>query len=268
SLTAINFVTVTQFLERPLFGWTLLPEQSAFWATALFAGLMFFIILLFFWKKQQPFKIIIFLFLWIAIFYLPNFLTQSFTKSGIPMESRYYAISAVGLAGLLAFGFSFIKTRYLNQIILGFLIFNIYVVNQSLIKDSTFRSINVYNKIWDKIDRDVPKDEKNSIFMYTGADYSLRTRLLDWQDSIPFAIKRGITKKEDYPIVTNDKNLIAKLICERNILRHSPFGDLMQKEPIPLSHVHAWELKNGELVDRSEEERRGITAKCLVDQKR
>lgn len=89
--------------------------------------------------------------------------------------------------------------------------------------------------------------------------------MLDWKDTIPFAVKRGIIKKEEFPIMTSDKQLIARLICERDVSRHSPFGDIIQKEQIPLSHVHAWELKNGELENRSEQERDGIKklAKCL-----
>lgn len=77
----------------------------------------------------------------------------------------------------------------------------------------------------------------------------------------------GIIKKEEFPIMTHDKNLIARFICEKNAPRHSPFGDLIQKEPIPLSHVHAWELKNeqGELENRSDQEREEIKriASCL-----
>jgi len=64
----------------------------------------------------------------------------------------------------------------------------------------------------------------------------------------------------------SNADLIARLICEKNISRHSPFyEDIIQKEPIPISHIHAWELKNGELEDRSNQEREGIKklAKCL-----
>lgn len=132
-------------------------------------------------------------------------------------------------------------------------------------KYSASRSIQIHNKIWDKIDQDVPRGEIGSVFMYSGTNFSRRTSLLDWKDTIPFAVKRGIVKKEEFPIMTNDKRLIARLICERDVSRHSPFGDIIQKEQIPLSHVHAWELKNGELENRSEQERDGIKkiAKCL-----
>ena len=183
------------------------------------------------------------------------------------VESRYYAISAVGVVGLLAYGFSFIKSRYINGIIFLFLIFNVYVTNKILLQYSTFRSIPVFNKIWDKINQDVPEGEIGSVFMYSGENYLHREYLLDYQDTMPFAVKRGLIKKEEFPIMTNDKNLIARLICEQNVPRHSPVGELIQKEPILLSHVHAWELKkNGELENRSEQEREGIKkiAKCLL----
>ena len=66
--------------------------------------------------------------------------------------------------------------------------------------------------------------------------------------------------------MSSDKNLIARLICEKNVVRHSPFGDLLQKEPIPISHIYAWELKrNGDLENRSDQERDNIKriAICL-----
>ena len=134
-----------------------------------------------------------------------------------------------------------------------------------MLKYSTFRSIQAFNKIWDKIDQDVPKGEISSVFMYSGENYLHREYLLDYMDTIPFAIKRGILKKEEFPIMTSDKQLIARLICEKNVSRHSPFGDIIQKEQIPLSHVHAWELKNGELENRSDQERDGVKriASCL-----
>lgn len=266
NLSLLNFSNLVQILEYPLFGWTLLPKEIIFWATvaSLFTIPLFTI--LFLWKKNEIYKIISFLYLWIFLFYLPNFLTQYFARSGTSPESRYYAISAVGVVGLLAYGFSFIKSKYINWILILFLVFNMYVTNTVLLRYSTFRSIQKFNKIWDKIDQDVPKGEIGSVFIFSGENYLHREYLLDYQDTIPFALKRGIIKKEEFPIMTNDKNLIARLICEHNVPRHSPFGDLIQKEPIPLSHVHAWVFtKDRELENRSDQERDGIKriASCL-----
>lgn len=196
-------------------------------------------------------------------------MSQSFARSGMGMESRYYAISAVGTVGLLAYLLSLIKSKYINWILVLFLVFNLYVTNNSLIIYSVTRSIQIHNKLWDKIDRDVPQGEKSSIFMYSGTNFTQRTSLLDWKETIPFAVRRRIIKKEEYPIMTSDKNLIAKLVCEKNVVKHTPVGDIIQKEPISLSHVHAWELKNGELEERSEQEKDGIKklAKCLQEKK-
>ncbi len=265
NLSLLNFTNLIQVLQNALFGWTLLPKEVVFWATVVSLLIVSILIILFLWKKSEVYKIVSFLFIWIFLFYLPNFLTQYFARTGVAMESRYYAISAVGVVGLLAYGFSFIKSRYVNWMLFLFLLFNIYVTNSVLMRYSSWRSIQAFNKIWDKIDQDVPKGEIGSVFMYSGTDFSLRASLLDWQNTIPFALNRGIIKKEEFPIMTSDKQLIARLICERNVLRPSPFGDLIQKEPIPLSHVHAWELKNGELENRSDQERDGIKhiASCL-----
>lgn len=265
TILSIKLDNIVASLINPLFGWTLLPREIIYWATIIFLISNSLIFIVFIWKKQSIYKIISFLSIWVLLFYFPN-MTQSFAKSGMDMESRYYALSAVGVVGLLAYGFSMIKTKNIKWMLLLFLIFNLYVTNNLLLKYSTFRSIQVHNRVWDKINYDVPKEEINSVFMFTGANFTLRTKLLDYMDTIPFAVKRGIMKKEEFPIMTSDKNLIAKLICEKDVSRHSPFFEnITQSEPIPLSHVHAWELKNGELEDRSEQEREGIKkiAKCL-----
>lgn len=265
TLLSIKFDNIVLSVMNPLFGWTLLSKQLIYWATVIFLITNLLLFILFIWKKQNMYKIVLFLSVWVLLFYLPN-MTQYFARSGLGMESRYYALSAVGVVGLLAYGFSFIKLQYINWVFLLFLVFNIYVTNTVLLKYSTFRSVQVFNKIWDKIDQDVPKGEIGSVFMYSGENYLHKEYLLDYMDTIPFALERGIIKKEEFPIMTNDKNLIARLICERNVPRHSPFGDLIQKEPIPLTHVHAWELKkNGELENRSDQERDGIKriANCL-----
>ena len=265
ALLSIKFDNIVTSIMYPLFGWTLLSKQIIYWATATFLIINTVIFVLFIWKRQNIYKIVFFLSLWVLLFYLPNMI-QNFARLGLGMESRYYALSAVGVVGLLAYAFSFVNLRYINWILLLFLIFNLYVTNNLLLKYSISRSIQAHNRIWNKIDQDVPKGEIGSVFMFTGVDFTLRTSLLDWKDTIPFGVRRGFTKKEEFPIMTNDKQLIARLICEKDVSRHSPFfGDIIQKEPIPLFHVHAWELKNVELENRSEQEREGIKkiAKCL-----
>lgn len=266
-LMQINLNSIILSLENPLFGWTLIPQKFLFLPTIIFLIVTAILFLLFIWKKLEIYKITFFLCIWIPLFFLPNFLTQSFARAGLGVESRYYVISAIGIVGLISYGLSLVKSKKIKWLLIIFLIFNIYV-NNSILKRYYVptRSITLHDKIWNKIDADVPKDEKFSIFIFSGENFTQRTSLLDWQDSIPFAVKRGIVKKDEYPIVTNNKVLISKLICEKNVIRHSPFGNLIQKEPIPLSHIHAWELKNGELIDRSETERGSIKmlAKCLT----
>src|SRR3989338_9167626 len=138
NLFLFNFSNLIQVLENVLFGWTLLPKEIVFWATGISLFIFPLLIILFLWKKSEVYKIISFLYIWIFLFYLPNFLTQYFARSGMAVESRYYAISAVGVVGLLAYGFSFIKSRYINWIVFFFLLFNLYVTNRVLLQYSTF----------------------------------------------------------------------------------------------------------------------------------
>lgn len=260
-LSILNYDPI-DLLKNLLFGWTLLPEEYKELLTIIYFLVLISALFLFIFKKQNLYKNVIFLSLWISLFYIVNALANPLT--GGSMESRYYALSAVGVIGFLAYGFSFIKTKYINELLALFLVFNLYVTNNILLHISTYRSVQIFDKVWNKIDQDVPQDEVGSVFMFTGA-FAQRAAILDWNDTIPFSAKRKILAREKQPLFTNDKKLIAQLVCNRSITVLTPLTNAVTKEPIPLSHVHAWELKNGELENRSEQERDGIKklAKCL-----
>ncbi len=110
----------------------------------------------------------------------------------------------------------------------------------------------------------------NSIFMYLGNDY-VKNVILDWSGSTPFGIKRGIKKYEDFPIVTSDEKLILKLLCGNNVYRPSMFLWILQKEKIPISHLHAWKL-NGSMLEledvsitiREEFKKKAALSNCIL----
>ena len=79
-----------------------------------------------------------------------------------------------------------------------FIIFNLFVTNYILSNYSTFRSVLVVNKIWDKIDSDVAEGEKRVIISFRAvgeghiSSIVFRRAVLDIQNNIVFS-KSGRT---------------------------------------------------------------------------
>lgn len=215
------------------------------------------ILLLFIFLKTKRKSIQIFLYfcLWIPLHFLPNFLFQNHMVIGgtiIDNTHRYLTLSAVGFSGFLGYLLSFIKKpRLINLVFILIITLNVLTVNNILEKEWPLRSRKIVESLWDKIDRDVPKGEKNSIFIYLGED-QLRLVALDWSGSIPFGLRRNFHYPDEFPITTTDKEIILKLLCGQETLRPSAIGWTHQQTKIPLSNLHAWELNNGVLKNVSQ----------------
>jgi hypothetical protein len=222
-----------------------------------------------FLKKSRFGMVLLLLTLWIPVMYIPNWLSNKFFAA--PPTDHYLAVSAVGYLGILALLVSAISVRWLMYLVaLSFILFNIKTANEVLISESSFRSYKIVEPYFDQIEREVPKGEKNSIFMYLGND-NAKYLDLDWSGSVPFGIKRKLTKYEDFPIATSDDKLILKLLCEDNVYRPSMFDWIYQEKRIQLSHLHAWELNGGVLknvsIEKREKFRKDARLKnCIVEE--
>lgn len=215
-----------------------------------------------FFKKSRFGVTMSLLTIWIPVTYIPNWLAnKSFTAS--PTD-HYLAVSAIGYLGLLALFVARVKMRWLMHLLILFIVLaNIRMANEILIREASFRSYKIIEPYFDQIEREVPKGEQNSIFMYLGNDNAKYVDL-DWSGSNPFGIKRKMTRYEDFPIVTADEKLILKLLCEENVYRPSNLDWTYQKERIQLSHLHAWELNGGILRNISLEKREEFGKKAAL----
>jgi len=235
-----------------------LSSYSKFNTTAgFFLFILFVLIFIYFIFSRKKFsKILLFFGLWINLIYIPNWLFDQTLVLGT--SHRYLTLSSVGLIGAIAYLVSSIRQRQVLILVsLLFVFLNIVSANRILKEQSKYRSFDIVESLWNKIDSDVPKNAKNLIFMYTGGDY-LRGVALDWSFSIPFGIKRGVLDVDDFPIVTGDRDLITKLICNENVSRPSVGKWSVQKERVPLSHIYAWKLQSGVMQNISEKVRAEI----------
>lgn len=210
-------------------------------------------------KKSRLGAALLLFTVWMPFVYIPNWTFN--TNYVAPPTDRYLGMSAVGYVAVLAILFSYFPIKRAPAIltvyvcmITAFLLLNIYLAYQVMHSELSYRAASFTEPLWNQIYNDVPKGEKDSIFMYLGNDYA-KFVILDWSGSIPYGIKANVYKEEELPIATSDPQLILKLLCEEGVSRPSMFGRITQAKRIKLSHIHAWELNNHILKNVSFEQR-------------
>lgn len=200
------------------------------------------IFLLYIQTKKNSYKIIFFLLSWILVFYFPSWITQEHIVKGnlvIGVTNRYLAVSAVGVATLLAIMISKVKNLKLSLSVLVIIIsVNIFTANNLLAKEEEYRSVKVQEALYNKIDSDVPKGvEKNSIFIFLGNNW-FKVFALDWNGAYPFALKRNINKVSEFPVVLNNLEDAANKLCA-------------EPERYRLQNVYAWSVDSQNIINIS-----------------
>ncbi|MCL5073871.1 MAG: glycosyltransferase [Actinobacteria bacterium] len=251
------------------------PHQIPLVSGYLFLILAVLLIGKFLLNKDNKFYRISFFFVaWIIVSFFPTWiLLQWYIGGSLPgTTGRYLTISSVGFVALLGYGLSKVKARYAIILLIIILLFNISTANRILNQDWYHRSALVHNVFWDKVERTVPRGQKDTIILFTGGTH-LGSELASTY-SIPLGLKRGINITEDLPITTGDRELVKKLLCEDNVYRpdfrvYGParFGAILQREKIPLSHLYAWRIYEDSFVDVTEQERKLLRTEvnCKLD---
>ncbi len=245
-------------LANMLFGWIIrFPEDAStgvynrfmarmgFFMTAVVGGIGFRYLK----TKSKKLGIVVYLFLWMALFYIPNWLFEPRLTMGV--THRYMTLSGLGCIVLVAYLVSLIKGATVRMLLtVIFIVCNIGTARYYLSIASTYRSASKVNALWQNIVHDAPRGD-HLIFMFEGDD-PVKTYSLALSGSAPYALVRHITDVYNFPIVTGDRSLIQQLICSENVPRTEPGSMTMQKDVIPLNHVFAWRVtRDGALTDIS-----------------
>lgn len=211
-------------------------------------------------KKSKTIGIISFFIFWVFIFYLPNFLSEP--RAPMAGPNRYLYLSSIGFIYLIAYLLSKLHKRLVVIGLSGlFVLLNIYRANSILSWQSSYRQASVINNMWSTIDRDVPKNEVNDIFIFTGQQPWLQQNL-DFSVYYPFLIKRKFhANYSEFPIVTRDEKTILTYLCSNGKIQIG--SKFYQKTQIPITHLYAWQVKSpGVLVNISAEERKYFSEKA------
>jgi len=247
-------------LGNLLVGWFIPISQNLFAVSiptmvGIAAGYLFlfqtvFLLVYFLKKKYESSKILFIFSIWIIVFFLPNWLLANNSMIGsegqvLGQTHRYLTLSAVGLVCFLGHLLTRIKNKYLNGFLLLFVVgSNIVISNQILKKEAYYRSTEVTKPMWDKIEKDVPAGAEDSLFFIRGED-KFRVNVIS-QAKIPFAIRRGITSRNKWPISTSDPGNVKGYIC----------GLFVNERKVPLSHLYGWSIKGNTVEDISEKVRK------------
>lgn len=198
--------------------------------------------------KTDKLQRLLFFLLFIPIAYLPNWWFYSYVTAGV--SYRYLTISSIALAYLVSSFISSLNRKYFLSGCLLVLGLNIIYTNVLLSSQLPYRSLAAVNHVWNQIDSFVPKDETDTIFIYTGQDPN-RLMLLDWSVTIPIAIKRNITDLKDFPVLLYDEESIKKMLCGEETAVNTLAGQFIHLEKTPLSHLYAWRLDHGNIINES-----------------
>lgn len=246
------FFVLTNFLTsigNLILGWFIPFEESYISLTSAnfltqVAGYLFILLTILtglrFWqKKSERTKIYLFFLLWVFLFYFPSWFTQSHYVEGGAISSvsnRYFAISSIGFIGLVAYLITFIKPKYQIIFLIIVIGFNIWNSERTLIAGSFYRSRAQQDSLYQIVDQDLPRgDEKNDLLLFLGYDW-FKIVELDWNGFYPLAIKRNITKEEEFPTIVSTVQRAKDLICSDN-------------PKFKLSKLYAWEFQNNQLFN-------------------
>lgn len=194
-------------------------------------------------KSKQAGYLAFFIF-WAFIFYLPNFLSEP--RAPMAGAHRYLFFSNIGLVGLVSYLIAKINKTWLIFVLsIIFITLNIYKANTILAWQSTYRSAVVVEKIWGKVNEDVPKKEVNDIFIFYGSQPWLSHVIGLAGGAFPFMLERRIYGNPDtFPIMTSAKNIILNDLCSK-------------RPQLPISHIYAWEVKYpGLLLNKTQQYRK------------
>lgn len=236
------------------------PLSEVFGLILLFS---FVIFLIFFLKRKTEWlQSQLFFLIFIILAYFPNWWFYSYVTSGA--SNRYLTLSAAALICFISNIIIKIKAKYTPTVVLLLMIINIFYTNKFLSGQLPYRSFEKIEGIWNQIDKEVKQKDEDLIFLYSG-DNPYRLPILDWSQTIPFAIKRGIQDPKKFPILVYDEKVLKKLLCGEETYINNGFIGFIHSNVIHLSNIYAWVIKGDQLINISEVVRKDISSKITCN---
>ena len=218
-------------------------DPSTFAFLAGFAALPF---LFYSWKKKIADPIIVFLLVWIYVFCLPNWIFNVIMTPGY--TNRYLVVSSVGYVGLIAYLILKIQSKSIRiAITVVFIALQLIIGWNVHFSYDIFRSDRLFQKFTSVMDKDVPKENKQFLFVMITDDPELSKGFF-MSKQVPFVIKRNIQKREEFPIFADSIEMALSYLCGRITINNAVLRNVPITNVIPLSDVYAWQIDKNHTV--------------------
>jgi hypothetical protein len=220
---------------------------------SIVSAVLFLILLLYstyIWiKKQKENGFFLLLFTsWILLFFIPCWIFEP--RQMVEPIHRYLVLPSVGFVGVL--GYLVAKMKHISLalvVVICIMVINMSASHRLLAFEYTYRSADLTEQFWKTIVASVPKNEVRSIFVFQGEE-PVRTWTLEISAAKTFTVRRKISDATLLPMVTTDTDRIVLSLCG--------------SKTIPLSHVHAWSVRNNGNIKDISQERKDMLRSMLI----
>jgi len=191
-------------------------------------------------RKHTKQKNAILLLSWMYLFCIPNWIFNIITTPGY--TNRYLVLSSVGYVGLLAVVLSSVRHDTLRRILFGILLIVQMGITISVHKTyETFRSETIFEQLTSRMDQDVPKKEKQYLFLVTGDAPGLKDGLF-MSGQMPYVNKRDIKTREGFPVFADSLDTALSYLCGTVATHSAVLERVAIVQPLSISDVYAWRI--------------------------
>jgi hypothetical protein len=164
---------------------------------------------------------------------------------------RYHVLPVAGFTILLAYGFTLIRRPWVSYVLFViFIALHIFTANRMLIGESIFRSQRKVDAVWQYVDQEVSQNDNAKIFFFFG-EQPVKEQIFQLSGAIPFAIKRKLSHKDEWPYIAQSYDDARSMIC----------GTVPGRRQVSLSDTYGWNLDNaGNATSQSDEVRNTLRA--------
>jgi hypothetical protein len=191
--------------------------------------------------KNRIFGILSFCIVWTCLFFLPNWIAEP--RAAMTSQHHYQYLSAIGYVGLVAYGISSLKNKYLIAFAgAAFVILNMYKTNELFSLQLPYRSSARIEESMRVVLSGAPEKQTNVLFLFTGDVFWFENSFY-WDLGPHFLLRTGDSEKSHMPEVTTDERVVVDRLC----------ASTEKFSRLPVSHLYVWKvLSPGNLLDTTE----------------
>jgi hypothetical protein len=254
--STIGNIVVGAFVRVPEDLSTGIYNRYAFRLSMLFL-IVATIFIIWLWCIGHPSRrFIIFFYLWLLVFYIPNYISEIRLTMGA--THRYTAIASIGWIALCALFLSSISSKKIKYISIVLLCTSSFFASFQWIHDALpYRSRSLLNSIIDTVDRTLPDNTQGVFFGFSGKHPIIQNNLI-YASGALLSVRRLTLNPQTFPIMSNNLLEIRPYTCGpwmQNVYRDVP----RRMEKLDTDKIYMYEINSsGTIQDISHQVRKKI----------